>query len=166
MTRVFHQKYLPDSAELRSIISQSGNQKMPLTILSGKNCDARSKTADQILIKNERRLWKIESTMYSVGVMKALLGHSSELDHSPLITRVTSVILWMDEPCGNRIWKTWNQKINTFEYKHWNISSLGIVNIARIANAVQVTIWLSVNHPNRCLCSHCSQLLLVCTSVY
>ena len=29
-------------------------------------------------------------------------------------------------------------------------------NIARIVNAVQVTLWLSVNYPNRCLCSHCS----------
>ena len=45
-------------------------------------------------------------------------------------------------------------------------------NIARIANAVQVTLWLSVNHLNRCFCSqcshcsHCSQCLLVSTSVY
>ena len=42
-------------------------------------------------------------------------------------------------------------------------------NIARIANADQVTLWLSVNHLNRCLCSHCShcsQCLLVSTSVY
>ena len=29
-------------------------------------------------------------------------------------------------------------------------------NTARIANAVQVTLWLSVSHLNRCLCSHCS----------
>ena len=41
-----------------------------------------------------------------------------------------------------------------------------IRNIARIANAVQVTLWLSVNHLNRCLCSHCSHCLLVSTSVY
>ena len=42
-------------------------------------------------------------------------------------------------------------------------------NIARIANAVQVTLWLSDNHLNRCLCSHCShfsQCLLVSTIVY
>ena len=45
-------------------------------------------------------------------------------------------------------------------------------NTARIANAVQVTLWLSVKHLNRYLCSHCShcsncsQCLLVSTSVY
>ena len=47
------------------------------------------------------------------------------------------------------------------------VSPIGI-NIARIANAVQVTLWLSVNHLNRYLCnhcSHCSQCLLVSTSV-
>ena len=44
-----------------------------------------------------------------------------------------------------------------------------VKNIARIANAVQVTLWLSVNYLNRCLCSHCSlcsQCLLLSTSVY
>ena len=43
------------------------------------------------------------------------------------------------------------------------------LNIARIANAVHVTLWLSVKYLNRCLfshCSHCSQCLLVSTSVY
>ena len=43
--------------------------------------------------------------------------------------------------------------------------SFVLKNTARIANAVQVTLWLSVNHLNRCLCSHCSQCLLVSTSV-
>ena len=42
MTRVFHQKYPPDSAELRSIISQSGNQKMPLTILTDDSSVGRT----------------------------------------------------------------------------------------------------------------------------
>ena len=37
---------------------------------------------------------------------------------------------------------------------------LFIWNIATIANAVQVTLWLSVNYPNRCLCSHCSHCSL------
>ena len=49
------------------------------------------------------------------------------------------------------------------------VLALSTQNIARIANAVQVTLWLSVNHLNRCLCSHCShfsQCLLVSTSVY
>ena len=40
------------------------------------------------------------------------------------------------------------------------------LNIARIANTVQVTLWLSVNYLNCCLFSHCSQYLLVSTSVY
>ena len=48
---------------------------------------------------------------------------------------------------------------------YWSLVALK-ENIARIANAVQVTLWLSVNHLNRCLCSHCSQCLLVSTSVY
>ena len=54
---------------------------------------------------------------------------------------------------------SWSQKSPELLYK----------NIARIANAVQVTLWLSVNHLNRCLFSHfshCSQCLLVSTSVY
>ena len=29
----------------------------------------------------------------------------------------------------------------------------------------QVTLWLSVNHLNRCLCSHCSKCLLVSTNL-
>ena len=61
----------------------------------------------------------------------------------------------------------------------WDVSQLGAwalnqfvsigLTIARIANAVQITLWLSVNHLNRCLCSHCShwsQCLLVSTRVY
>merc|ERR1712012_294261 len=41
-------------------------------------------------------------------------------------------------------------------------------NIARIANAVQVTFCLLVStnlNLNRCLCSHCSQCLLVSTNL-
>ena len=58
---------------------------------------------------------------------------------------------------------------------NWGVGTLRLIfrgenrylkNIARIANAVQVTLWLSVNHLNRCLCSHCRQCLQVSTSVY
>ena len=54
-------------------------------------------------------------------------------------------------------------------YELLNMSTTVFTNIARIANVVQVTLWLSVNYLNRCLCSHCShcsQCLLVSTSVY
>ena len=51
-------------------------------------------------------------------------------------------------------------------YELLNMSTTVFTNIARIANVVQVTLWLSVNYLNRCLCSHCSQCLLVYTSVY
>ena len=48
--------------------------------------------------------------------------------------------------------------------------ALILKNIARIANAVQVTPWLSFNYLNRCLCSHWSHChcinILVSTSVY
>ena len=57
----------------------------------------------------------------------------------------------------------------TFSSRNENLRPLLKKNIARIANAVQVTLWMSVNHLNRCLCSHCShcsQCLLVSTSVY
>ena len=36
-----------------------------------------------------------------------------------------------------------------------------VKNIARIANAVQVTLWLSLHHLNRCLCSCSSQPSIV-----
>ena len=52
---------------------------------------------------------------------------------------------------------------SSFRYFHF------YVNITKIANAVQVTICLLVStdlNLDRCLCSHCSQCLLVSTSVY
>ena len=51
-------------------------------------------------------------------------------------------------------WKGDKGFINFEIVQYWNI--------ARIANAVQVTLWLSVNYLKRC---HCSQCLLVSTRV-
>ena len=69
-------------------------------------------------------------------------------------------------PCAHTgLYSYFTSHIN-WSYSTTGQVQLGLKNIARIANAVQVTLWLSVNYLDHCLCSHCSQCLLVSTSVF
>ena len=133
------------------------------------------------------RYWSIESIarywVWNVQFLKSS-GSFPLIGFSDLEATATDRGVWCKIDIECWILNIWRQhsEIDLKERQHsgpldtgvgWEGGGGGfwksIVNIARIVNAVQVTLWLLVNYLNRCLCSHCrhcSQCLLVSSSVY